>query len=103
MEKEEKYYRQQIQDEVITEDFRSLHEEIVNMVIEFCQKHNIEADTFAISADGLRDSISFGVWTPATDSSFIIDEEFVTKFTKKYTPQEYYAEKAAHKPLLFSC
>lgn len=48
----------------------SLHKEIVNKVIKFCIDYNIEnIDEFQITADGLKESIKEGYWTPYTDSS----------------------------------
>ena len=49
--------------------FSELHKQIVNSVIQFCKKHNLEVDAFDISADGLLGSRDFGSWQCCTDSS----------------------------------
>lgn len=74
-----RYPMQQCQDDAINEDFRSLHGDIVDLVIQFCIKHGITADEFHISADDLSESIEKGSWQPRTDSCFTLD-----KFTQEY-------------------
>ena len=49
--------------------FSELHKQIVDSVIQFCKKHNLEVDAFDISADGLLGSREYGEWTCSTDSS----------------------------------
>ena len=71
---EEKYYGQICQDDKITNDFRELHDKIVNEIIKFCNEHNIIIDTFSIDADGIKYSIPFNEWTAFTDSSFVMYE-----------------------------
>lgn len=52
------------------EAFSKLHEDIVNMVIQFCKEHNLNnIDEFHVSADGLIGSVPFGKWCACTDSS----------------------------------
>ena len=72
MEEEPKYSWQQCQDEELNKEFSELHKKIVNEVIAFCKEHNLEIDEFHLGADGVRCSIQYGQWTPATDSSFSI-------------------------------
>lgn len=60
--------------EEIKKEFDTLHHDIVNSVIDFCKKHNIEADEFAIGADFLNSSIEYGKWCPSTDSFFRLDD-----------------------------
>lgn len=56
----------------IKEEWFVLHTKLVNEVISFCKKHNIDASEFTLGADCLEDSIKFGEWTPATDSTFCL-------------------------------
>lgn len=60
-----------LEENKLTCDLRSLHEEIINKIISFCRKHNLIIDEVGLSADGLKDSISFGSWHPSTDSSLV--------------------------------
>jgi hypothetical protein len=60
--------------------FSELHHKIVNEVIEFCKKYDLDVDEFSVKADGLLGSKPYGKWTSATDSSmamynFVHDEE----------------------------
>ena len=75
MEEELKYSWQQCQDEELDKEFSKLHKKIVNEVIACCKEHNLEIDEFHLNADGVRWSIQFGKWTPATDSSFSINRD----------------------------
>ena len=63
-----KYPMQQCQDDAINEDFRQLHHDVVNTIIQFCVKHNILIDDFNLNADCLEDSIKAGSWQACTDS-----------------------------------
>ena len=74
-----KYHGQQCQDEDINYDFRQLHKDIVNMIVKFCIAHNITIDEFHMSGDCMEESIKFGKWHAATDSSLEFD-----KFTQEY-------------------
>ena len=76
---DKKYPLQVCQDDDITKKFRDLHYEIVNKIISFCKENNINIDEFHLNADGVRDSIPYGEWTSATDSSFSM-----IKFTDEY-------------------
>ena len=54
--------------------FGELHKNIVDMVIQFCEKHGLEdVDEFHIGADGLSGSYGHGEWTCFTDSSMSIN------------------------------
>ena len=61
---------QKCKDKEVTKEFRELHKQIVNLVVDFCKKHNIEVDDFEVYTDGLLSSIDYGSWHPGTDSSF---------------------------------
>ena len=63
-----RYPMQQCQDDTINEDFRQLHHDVVNTIIQFCVKHNILIDDFKLIADCLEDSIKAGSWQSCTDS-----------------------------------
>ena len=54
----------------INEKFKDLHHKLVNEIVDFCKKYNIEASSISLIADGLESSIEFGSWHPGTDSSF---------------------------------
>ena len=69
------YPCQECQDKDINDDFQALHKDLVNMVIQFCIKHNITIDEFNLSADGLEESIKSGKWMPWTDSCFIFEKD----------------------------
>lgn len=56
-------------DPEVHKEFSELHHKLVDEVIQFCKKHNLEVDRFSISADGLLGSREFGKWCPCTDSS----------------------------------
>lgn len=50
--------------------FSQLHEDIVNMVIQFCEKHGLKnVDAFYVGADGLSDNYGYHTWQCCTDSS----------------------------------
>lgn len=100
-----KYPMQHCQDDLVNQKFRVLHKQIVNAVIQFCKENNIEVDEFNIYADGVRESIPFGKWTPATDSSFRMDESLSNENGKdvyKMSDEEYRKAKINHKPFLLS-
>lgn len=78
-----KYPFQQCQDENINKDFRILHHDIVNMVIQFCLKHNIIIDEFGLTADEVGGSIKSGSWQACTDSCFTFD-----KFSQEHKKEE---------------
>ena len=77
---DKKYPMQVCQDDKITSDFRELHNEIVQRIIDFCKTHNIEIEEFYVHADGLLDSIKYGQWCPSTDSQF---EMYNERFDKE--------------------
>ena len=66
---EKKFPWQICQDEELNQKFVELHKTLVNQIVEFCKDNNLEIDDVHVSADGLRDSIKYGYWTPASDSS----------------------------------
>lgn len=52
------------------EAFSQLHKNIVNMVIQFCEKHGLKnIDAFYVGADGLSDNYGYHTWQCCTDSS----------------------------------
>ena len=62
-------------DPELHEAFSKLHEEIVNMVIQFCEKHGLTSvDAFYVGADGLADNYGFHTWQCCTDSSMTMHE-----------------------------
>ena len=74
-----KYPFQQCQDEYLNQEFRILHKNLVNMVINFCNTHNIIIDEFRLTADELGESIKSGSWQASTDSCLTFD-----KFSQEY-------------------
>ena len=74
-----KYPFQQCQDEHLNDEFRMLHKNLVNMVINFCNIHNITIDEFHLNADELSESIKYGSWQACTDSCLTFD-----KFSEEY-------------------
>lgn len=105
--KESKYPLQQCQDDNLTQEFRQFHEEIVNMIADFCYYHDIEIDEFHLSGDDFSESCKNGKWMSSCDSSLEFD-----KFTKEYkdacemktfpSKEEWNEIKARQKPYLFS-
>lgn len=70
--------------------FSDLHEQIVNLVINFCKEHNLtDIDEFHVGADGIKGSIPYGVWCPCTDSSMSIIKlvENTEEVSKEYWPE----------------
>ena len=55
--------------------FHELHVEVMDTIIKWCKKHNINADFVDLHGDGLENSIEFDEWTPATDSSLCLFKE----------------------------
>ena len=60
------------EDEDINEKLNYLHRLIMQEIIDFCKRNNIEADYVSLDADHLLDSIKFGKWHPGTDSSIVL-------------------------------
>ena len=57
-------------DPELHEAFSELHTKIVNMVIQFCEEHNLpNVDEFYVGADGLSGSYGAHEWLSFTDSS----------------------------------
>ena len=56
--------------EILKEDFKELHREIVQKIIVFCQNHDIEPHGMNMTISDLASSVDEGVWVPATDSTF---------------------------------
>ena len=63
---------EKVTDENIKKEWAELHKKLVNEVISFCKKYNIDASEVHLNADCLEPSIEEGEWTPYTDSGFII-------------------------------
>lgn len=102
-----KYPYQQCQDDFINQEFRVLHKNLVNSVINFCKAHNIEIDEFHLSADNLRESIKHGEWTSCTDSSLRLDkytDDYFELWEEGNLPDEdtYNKVMAKQEPYLFS-
>lgn len=102
-----KYFGQQCQDDDINKEFRELHTNIINQIIQFCKKHNIDIDEIHLNADGVAGSIPYGEWQACTDSYFGLD-----KFTEDYkkacsleirtTKKEFEKLKLKQEPYIFS-
>ena len=102
-----KYPGQQCQNDNINEEFRKLHENIINQIIEFCNKHNITVDEIHLNADGVAGSIPYGSWQACTDSYFGLE-----KFTEDYkkacslevitTKEEFKKLKLKQEPYIYS-
>lgn len=61
---------QMLENEILKEDFKELHREIVQKIINFCQSHHIEPHGMNMTISDLASSVDEGVWVPATDSTF---------------------------------
>lgn len=73
METNEKKYPWQIcQDEDLNKKFCELHHKLVEQIIYFCLENNLKIDDVHLDIDGFRDSINFGQWTAASDSSMVM-------------------------------
>ena len=72
---ERKYYGQQCQDDEINKAFGTLHRNIVDEIIRFCQTYDIVIDEVSLRADGIRSSIPYGEWQPCTDSSLVFSND----------------------------
>lgn len=59
-------------DENIKKEWSDLHVKLVNEIISFCKKYNIDASEVHLNADCLEPSIEEGEWTPYTDSGLIL-------------------------------
>ena len=46
-----------------------LHDELIKLIIGWCKKNNVDADTLSLEIDGLNYSIERGLWHPGTDSA----------------------------------
>lgn len=46
-----------------------LHDEILKLIINWCKKNHVDADTVSLEIDGLNHSVECGLWHPGTDSS----------------------------------
>lgn len=60
------------EDESLNEKLNYLHRLIMQEIIDFCKRNNIEADYVSLDADRLLDSISVGKWHPGTDSALVL-------------------------------
>ena len=66
---------EQNRDPELHEAFSQLHEDIINMVIQFCEKHGLKnVDAFYVEADGLKDNYGYHTWQCCTDSSMTMHE-----------------------------
>jgi len=64
------------EDEDIKEKFYHLHHLIIQEVIDFCKRNNLNPDYVTLMTDGFQDSIKVGKWIAGTDSCLaIMDEE----------------------------
>ena len=54
------------------EDLSDLQNELMSTAIRFCRERNLtDIDILSFGADGIQDSVEYGEWTPATDSSLV--------------------------------
>lgn len=60
------------QDENINEKLNYLHRLIMQEIVDFCKRNNIDANYVSLDADMLIDSINAGKWHPGTDSSLVL-------------------------------
>ncbi len=70
--------------------FSDLHEQIVNLVVNFCKEHNLtDVDEFYVSANGIKGSVPYGVWCSCTDSDMSIIKlvENAEEASKEYWPE----------------
>ena len=79
---------EQNRDPELHEAFSQLHEDIVNMVIQFCEKHGLKnVDAFYVGADGLSDNYGYHTWQCCTDSSMTMhalkNDDLLGKITDK--------------------
>ena len=61
--------------ESLNEKLNYLHRLIMQEVIDFCKRNNINADIVSLDADHLLDSINAGKWHPCTDSALVLFDE----------------------------
>ncbi len=102
-----KYFGQQCQDDEINKEFRKLHKNIVNQIIQFCQKHNISIDEIHLNTDGVAGSIPYGEWQACTDSYFGLDkftDDYIDACTLRTHPskEEFEKIKAKQEPYIYS-
>lgn len=50
-------------------DLLGLHVDIMNLIIDFCKKNNVNADEVRFLADNFQVSVDEGIWHPTTDSA----------------------------------
>ena len=61
---------------VIKENFVNLHKRIMRLIIDFCCDYGLfDVDELQLNADGLKESIIEGKWTPSTDSCFKLSND----------------------------
>lgn len=63
------------ENESLNEKMDYLHRLIMQEIIDFCKRNNIEADIVSLDADHLLDSIKFGKWHAGTDSALVLLDE----------------------------
>lgn len=105
--KEKKYYGQQCQDDQLTKEFRELHTELVDKIIEFCNEHNIMIDEVSMKIYNIDESIPYSSWQSPTDSSltfmkFSDDYKDVIRGTKRVSKEEFDTIIHKQEPYLFS-
>lgn len=75
-------------DTELHEAFGELHTKIVNEVIQFCQKYDLDVDEFYLHADGLMGSKKHGEWCCCTDSSMSMYNNKVYEDGKEYIDRD---------------
>ena len=52
-----------------------LHKTMMQMVIDFCKRNNVNVDVVNFYADCLQDAVKIGEWGASTDSSLAMYDE----------------------------
>ena len=107
-----KYPGQKCQEPELNFAFRSLHQNIINQIINFCQNWHIYIDEIHLNADCLEGSIKAGSWQACTDSGFSLmkySDEYKKAFwemNKEYlegkTKKDLDILAASQEPFMFS-
>ena len=66
-----------VEDDLMSLDTKlyGLHKTMMQMVIDFCKRNNVNADVVNFYTDCLQDSVKIGKWCASTDSSLAMYDE----------------------------
>ena len=66
-----------VEDDLMSLDTKlyGLHKTMMQMVIDFCKRNNVNADVVNFYADCLQDAVKIGKWGASTDSSLTMYDE----------------------------